>query len=115
MARLFDDAGHQFFLVGGSLRDALLGREPDDLDFATSARPDEIRSVVEEWADAVYGVGEQFGTIGVRKDDQIHEITTFRAEVYRDESGIGRPVRGAWRSRQQPTADTDGTGDFLYG
>lgn len=86
MARLFDDAGHQFFLVGGSLRDALLGREPDDLDFATSARPDEIRSVVEEWADAVYGVGEQFGTIGVRKDDQIHEITTFRAEVYRDES-----------------------------
>ena len=86
LARLFDGAGHQFFLVGGSLRDALLGREPSDLDFATSARPDEIRSVVEGWADAVYGVGEQFGTIGVRKDDQVHEITTFRAEVYRNES-----------------------------
>ena len=86
LAELFRSAGHEIYLVGGSLRDALLGRPPSDLDFATSARPDEIREVVDDWADAVYGVGEQFGTVGVRKGDELHEITTFRDEIYRQES-----------------------------
>ncbi len=86
LANLFVAAGHQLFLVGGSVRDALLGRAPADLDFATDARPERIRDVVDGWADAVYGIGEQFGTVGVRRGEQIHEITTFRAEVYRSES-----------------------------
>lgn len=86
LAELFRSAGHEVFLVGGSLRDALLGRTPSDLDFATSARPDEIRETVDGWADAVYGVGEQYGTVGVRKGDELHEITTFRDEIYRRES-----------------------------
>ena len=86
LAELFRSAGHEIYLVGGSVRDALLGRVPSDLDFATDARPSEIREVLNEWADAVYGVGEQFGTIGVRKGDEIHEITTFRDEIYRDDS-----------------------------
>ncbi len=86
LAKRFELADHQLYLVGGSLRDALLGRTPADLDFATDARPDEIRATVDGWADTVFGVGEQFGTIGVRKGEEIHEITTFRAEVYRDES-----------------------------
>ena len=86
LAELFRSAGHEIYLVGGSLRDALLGRPPSDLDFATSARPDEIREVVDDWADAVYGVGEQFGTVGVRKGDELFEITTFRDEIYRQES-----------------------------
>jgi poly(A) polymerase len=86
LAKLFRSAGHEIYLVGGSLRDALLGRTPSDLDFATSARPDEIRETVDGWADAVYGVGEQFGTVGVRKSDEVHEITTFRDEIYRHES-----------------------------
>jgi poly(A) polymerase len=86
LAELFRSAGHEIYLVGGSLRDALLGRTPADLDFATSARPEEIRETVEGWADAVYGVGEQFGTVGVRKVDELHEITTFRDEIYRWES-----------------------------
>ena len=86
LSHRFEEAGHELYLVGGSLRDALLGRTPSDLDFATNARPEEIRSAVEGWADAIYGVGELFGTVGVRKGDQVHEITTFRAEVYRNES-----------------------------
>ena len=86
LAELFLSAGHKLYLVGGSLRDALLGRTPSDLDFATSARPDEIRETVDGWADAVYGVGERFGTVGVRKGDELHEITTFRDEIYRQES-----------------------------
>lgn len=86
LAALFRAAGHQLYLVGGSVRDALLGREPSDLDFATSAHPEEVKEVVAGWAEAVYSVGEQFGTIGIRKDGHIHEITTFRAEVYRDDS-----------------------------
>jgi poly(A) polymerase len=86
MAARFEAAGHSLFLVGGSVRDAFLDRVHDDLDFTTDARPDDIRSIVSEWADAVYRVGETYGTIGVRKGRLAAEITTFRSDVYRDES-----------------------------
>jgi poly(A) polymerase len=86
LAEIFSAAGHELYLVGGSLRDALCGKPPSDLDFATAARPEQIRRAVEDWADSVFGVGEQFGTVGVRKGDLTHEITTFRAEIYRDDS-----------------------------
>lgn len=82
----FEAAGHVLYLVGGSVRDAFLGRRHDDLDFATDARPEVIKAIVEDWADAIYTMGERFGTIGVRKGDQTFEITTFRSEVYRVDS-----------------------------
>ncbi len=87
LGRLFGAAGHQLFLVGGSVRDLLLDRaEPPDLDFATDARPDRTKEVVGDWADDLYTVGELFGTVGVVKGGQTLEITTFRSEVYRDDS-----------------------------
>ncbi len=82
----FGAAGSELFLVGGSVRDAFLGRESPDLDFTTDARPDQIKRLVSGWADAVYTMGEAFGTIGARKGDATFEITTFRAEVYREDS-----------------------------
>lgn len=82
----FAEAGFELFLVGGSVRDAFLGRSAEDLDFCTNARPDDIQGLVEGWADRVYTVGKTFGTIGAVKRGRIYEITTFRSEVYRDDS-----------------------------
>lgn len=73
-------------MVGGTVRDAFLGVETNDLDFATDARPDEIATIVAEWADGTYRIGEAFGTIGVVRHGTTYEITTFRRDVYRDES-----------------------------
>lgn len=86
LAALFETAGHSLYLVGGSVRDAFLDREHEDLDFATDAQPSEIKTIVSGWANAVYTVGEVFGTIGIRKGSLVAEITTFRSEVYRDDS-----------------------------
>ena len=80
-------AERQLFLVGGCLRDQLLGREVSDLDLATDARPEETRRRVEKWADAVWLVGERFGTVGLEKEGLKAEITTFRTEAY---DGISR-------------------------
>ncbi len=81
----FADAGFDLYLVGGSLRDALLERTAEDLDFATNARPDDIKRIVDPLG-AVFTMGEQFGTIGLQVEDQRFEITTFRSEVYDDGS-----------------------------
>ncbi len=78
----FDAAGHQVYLVGGSVRDALLGRLSPDLDFATDARPEQIQQIVRPWADAVWDTGIEFGTVGVGKGGHRLEITTFRADAY---------------------------------
>ncbi len=86
LGRLFEAAGHQLALVGGSVRDALLGRLGNDLDFTTDARPEEILRLVKPWADAVWEVGIAFGTVGARKDDFTIEITTYRAESYETDS-----------------------------
>ena len=87
LARRFADAGCPLYLVGGSVRDALLDRERDlEHDFTTSARPAEIKEIVAGWADEVFTVGEAFGTIGMVKGGMVVEVTTFRSEVYRDES-----------------------------
>jgi poly(A) polymerase len=88
LAERFAAAGHDLLLVGGSVRDALLdrGRPDEEHDFATSARPDETLEVVRDWADDVFAVGKDYGTIGVIKGGATIEITTFRSDVYRDES-----------------------------
>ncbi|MCY7372638.1 MAG: CCA tRNA nucleotidyltransferase [Spirochaetaceae bacterium] len=80
---LFASAGHSLALVGGSVRDALLGRLGQDLDFATDARPEQILVLLQGWADAWWEVGIAFGTVGARKGDWILEVTTYRDEVYR--------------------------------
>lgn len=86
LAELFGEAGEEIYLVGGSVRDALLERPLDDFDFATAARPERTAEILEPWADAVYGVGARFGTVAARKNGRTVEVTTYRNEVYRDDS-----------------------------
>jgi poly(A) polymerase len=82
LAERFAQAGHRLYLVGGSVRDALLGRRSVDLDFTTDARPDRVLKIVGGWGDAVWDVGIAFGTVGVTKKGRQLEITTFRADTY---------------------------------
>ncbi len=78
----FEQAGHELALVGGPVRDALLGRVGTDWDFTTSALPEQTEKVLTPWADAVWDVGRAFGTIGARKGDAILEVTTYRSDRY---------------------------------
>lgn len=86
LGRRFADAGHELALVGGPVRDAMLGRHHNDLDFATSAHPDVTERLLKGWADATWDMGRAFGTIGCRKGDWQVEITTYRSEAYDPES-----------------------------
>ncbi|MGI8825962.1 MAG: CCA tRNA nucleotidyltransferase [Chloroflexota bacterium] len=85
LARVFFAAGYELFLVGGAIRDTLLGRDFRELDFGTSAPPGEILRLIEPLAVAgPHTVGERFGTIGFRTEDFEVEVTTYRSEeVYR--------------------------------
>jgi len=78
----FEAAGEEIALVGGPVRDAMLGRLQQDLDFTTSARPEVTERLLRGWADAIWDVGRAFGTIGCRKDEWQVEITTYRSEAY---------------------------------
>jgi poly(A) polymerase len=86
LAARLREHGHRAYLVGGSVRDALLDREIVDVDITTDARPEVIESSVKGWADAVWLQGRQFGTVGCEKDGERFEVTTFRADVYAPES-----------------------------
>lgn len=86
LAGRFASAGHRLFLVGGSVRDALLGEAGSDLDLTTDARPEAIERLVEGWAERIWLQGKAFGTVGCSRGELRLEITTFRAEVYRPES-----------------------------
>jgi poly(A) polymerase len=81
-------AGKRLYLVGGTVRDLLVNRLRDDLDYdvTTDAVPREIKACLQGWADAIWTQGERFGTIGAKKGDRIYEITTHRAEFYNDDS-----------------------------
>jgi poly(A) polymerase len=78
----FAAAGEEIALVGGPVRDAMLDRLHNDLDFTTSARPEVTERLVKGWADAVWDIGREFGTIGCRRGDYQIEITTYRSEEY---------------------------------
>ncbi|GIJ50820.1 CCA tRNA nucleotidyltransferase [Virgisporangium aliadipatigenens] len=82
LGRRFAAAGHELHLVGGSVRDALLGRLGDDLDFCTDARPEQTLALVKGWADAIWTTGQEFGTIGLQRNGLRLEVTTYRAEAY---------------------------------
>ena len=88
LARRFAAAGHAIHLVGGSVRDALLGlsKPGADNDLTTDARPDTVLELVRGWADHVWLQGQAFGTIGAARGDMRVEITTYRSEVYRPDS-----------------------------
>ncbi len=82
LADAFADAGHQLYLVGGPVRDALMGRPVSDLDFTTDATPDQCLAITAPLASATWTTGIEFGTVGVRVDGEPCEITTFRADRY---------------------------------
>ncbi len=82
----FAEAGEQIALVGGPVRDAMLGRLQNDLDFTTSARPEVTERLLKGWADAIWDLGRAFGTIGCRRGEWQIEITTYRSEKYDPDS-----------------------------
>jgi poly(A) polymerase len=117
-------AGRDLYLVGGSVRDAVLGRLTTDLDFTTNARPEEVQHIVRPWADAMWDTGIDFGTVGVGKAGLRLEITTYRADSY-DQVSRNPQVRFGERLeddlvRRDFTANAmavritaDGPGEFL--
>ena len=78
----FAAAGHALHLVGGSVRDALLGRLGNDLDFTTNARPEEVLAIVDGWHEGTWATGIAFGTVGMVRRGYRLEVTTYRAEAY---------------------------------
>ena len=78
----FRAAGHALHLVGGSVRDALLGGLGDDLDLTTDARPEQVLALLEGWAERTWETGIAFGTVGIAKRGFKLEVTTYRAEAY---------------------------------
>lgn len=94
LAERFTAAGHRLYLVGGVVRDAVMaGAQQDgtelglpDVDLTTDALPADVEAILDGWADSVWHQGKQYGTIGSVKDGYRYEITTHRAEAYRQES-----------------------------
>jgi poly(A) polymerase len=86
LGSVFHAAGEELALVGGPVRDALLGRLGSDWDFATSAHPDKTKMLLDSWADATWDVGRAYGTIGGRKGDDHVEVTTYRSDAYEPDS-----------------------------
>ncbi len=83
LAERFDGAGHRLYLVGGIVRDLVLGRPlSGDIDLTTDARPEVTAALARGWADAVWDQGARFGTIGLKQGDVTFEVTTHRAEAY---------------------------------
>jgi poly(A) polymerase len=82
LGKRFSDAGHELALVGGPVRDAFLGRTAPDVDFTSSANPDQILEIVKPLSSAHWDIGRAFGTIGARFGDDTVEITTYRADKY---------------------------------
>ncbi|TET54015.1 MAG: CCA tRNA nucleotidyltransferase, partial [Actinobacteria bacterium] len=86
LSKLFSDADHSLFLVGGSVRDVFINRAHEDFDLTTDALPEEIEEIVKDFSDEIWTVGKKYGTIGFSKNSKKAEITTFRSEIYEPES-----------------------------
>jgi poly(A) polymerase len=86
LAKKFAEAGFTLALVGGPVRDAILGRLGNDLDFTTNAKPDETKSIIKKGADSLWETGREFGTIAAQFGDVTVEITTYRSEKYETQS-----------------------------
>lgn len=99
----FTEAGHQLYLVGGTVRDLFLGRPQTDIDFATDALPDDIEKLVRPFG-TVWLAGKEFGTVGLDMKGVKVEITTFRSDVYPRDSRkpqvtFGRSIEDDLRRR----------------
>ena len=86
LASAYKEAGFRLALVGGPVRDAILGRLGNDLDFTTNARPQDSTRLLKRWADAMWETGAAFGTIAAKKGDVTVEVTTYRSESYDPQS-----------------------------
>jgi poly(A) polymerase len=82
LGALFAGYGRELAIVGGPVRDLILGRPHGDLDLATDAPPEQVLEIIKGWADQAWTVGIEFGTIGLRRGSQAFEITTYRSEQY---------------------------------
>ena len=82
LGALFEAAGFELSLVGGPVRDAILGRVAPDLDFTTSANPDQILKLLKPISSATWDIGREFGTIAAQIGEEKVEITTYRADSY---------------------------------
>ncbi len=104
---LFAAAGHELALVGGPVRDVFLRRRFGDLDLTTDAPPDRVLEITRDWADQVWTIGIDFGTVGLRKGSSIFEITTYRSESYDRTSR--KPVVSYGRSLEDDLSRRDFT------
>lgn len=104
---LFAAAGHELALVGGPVRDVFLGRRSGDLDLTTDAPPERILQITRDWADQVWTIGIEFGTVGLRKGRSIFEITTYRSDSYDRTSR--KPVVSYGRSLEDDLSRRDFT------
>jgi len=86
LGEIFSKNGFEISLVGGPVRDAVLGKAVKDLDLTTNAKPEEIQKCLKGWADSIWDVGIKFGTVGAKVKDYVFEITTYRTEQYEDTS-----------------------------
>ena len=86
LAIAFKAAGFKLALVGGPVRDAILGRLGNDLDFTTDAHPKDCEKILNKWADSVWDIGAAFGTVAGKKGDITVEVTTYRSESYEADS-----------------------------
>jgi poly(A) polymerase len=107
LAARLAERGFALALVGGSVRDALLGRLGADLDFATDARPDDVLAAARDWAEATWTTGAAFGTVGLERAGFRLEVTTYRTEAY--DEGSRKPAVAYGESLEEDLARRDFT------
>ncbi|MDA2992982.1 MAG: CCA tRNA nucleotidyltransferase [Actinomycetota bacterium] len=86
LAQSFAAQGFRLALVGGPVRDALMGRLGNDLDFTTNAKPEETKRILKKWADNIWETGIEYGTVAGKRGDTTVEVTTYRSESYDPQS-----------------------------
>ena len=86
LADAFKEAGFRLALVGGPVRDAILGRLGNDLDFTTNAHPNQTKKILQSWAESVWETGIVFGTVAGKRGETTVEVTTYRSDSYGTQS-----------------------------